>query len=104
MSEAARENVRLDRWLWAARMFRSRTLAADACDGGKVHVNGGAGDQTSYTLDGFRISDPVTGRLEARMNGNKFKANTVIAIKLARAVYFMLKNKEAFNQKKFLGF
>jgi hypothetical protein len=27
------------------------------------------------------------------MNGNKFKANTVIAIKLARAAFFMLKNK-----------
>lgn len=32
--------VRLDRWLWASRAFRSRTLAADACDGGKVEVNG----------------------------------------------------------------
>jgi transposase len=36
-------------------------------------------------------------RLEARMNGNKFKANAVLAIKLARAVYFMLKNKTAFD-------
>ncbi len=31
--------VRLDRWLWAARFYRSRTLAAEACDGGKVEVN-----------------------------------------------------------------
>jgi transposase len=36
-------------------------------------------------------------RLEARMGGNKFKANTVLAIKLARAVYFMLKTKTAFD-------
>ncbi len=34
------EKVRLDRWLWAARFFKSRTLAAKACDGGKVDVNG----------------------------------------------------------------
>ena len=32
---------------------------------------------------------PLAQRLEAKMNGNKFKANTVIAIKLARAAFFM---------------
>src|SRR5262249_27687435 len=35
---------------------------------GRVHVNGGASEQTNFTLDGFNISDPVTGRFEARMN------------------------------------
>ena len=32
--------VRVDKWLWAAHFFKSRTLAAAACDGGKVDVNG----------------------------------------------------------------
>jgi ribosome-associated heat shock protein Hsp15 len=36
------DDVRLDRWLFAARFFKSRTLAAAACDGGKVDVNGQA--------------------------------------------------------------
>jgi len=32
--------VRLDKWLWAARFFKTRQLAHDAIDGEKVHVNG----------------------------------------------------------------
>jgi len=32
--------VRLDKWLWAARFFRTRTLAAEAIDAGRVEVNG----------------------------------------------------------------
>jgi len=36
----APDKVRLDRWLWAARFFKTRSAAATAIDGGKVQVNG----------------------------------------------------------------
>lgn len=34
------ERVRVDRWLWAARFFRTRSAATEAVIGGRVHVNG----------------------------------------------------------------
>ena len=39
-AEGGGSTLRVDRWLWCTRHFKSRTLAAEAVAGGKVHVNG----------------------------------------------------------------
>jgi transposase len=48
------------------------------------------------------VIGPLSQRLEARL-GNKFKANTVLAIKLARAVYFMLKSRTVFDPQRLVA-
>jgi ribosome-associated heat shock protein Hsp15 len=34
------DSVRLDKWLWAARFFKTRSMAREAVSGGKIHLNG----------------------------------------------------------------
>jgi len=60
--EGGGDRLRIDRWLWCTRLFKSRTLAAEAVGGGKVHVNGrrvkpahavGIGDTVTITRPGF---------------------------------------------------
>ncbi|AGI26557.1 heat shock protein [Pseudomonas sp. ATCC 13867] len=40
MSEKDDDKVRLDKWLWAARFYKTRSLAKEAIEGGKVHCRG----------------------------------------------------------------
>ncbi|NHZ33784.1 RNA-binding S4 domain-containing protein [Massilia rubra] len=49
------DNVRIDKWLWAARFFKTRSLATDAVDTGKVR------------LDGERIKPARTVKLEDKL-------------------------------------
>ncbi|MFC2992601.1 ribosome-associated heat shock protein Hsp15 [Halomonas sp. MA07-2] len=44
------DSVRLDKWLWAARFFKTRGLAKKAIEGGKVHYNG-ARAKTSRSVE-----------------------------------------------------
>lgn len=44
------DGIRLDKWLWQARFFKSRALAAEICGKGRVRVNGQPTDKAHYQL------------------------------------------------------
>jgi ribosome-associated heat shock protein Hsp15 len=58
-------DVRIDKWLWAARFFKSRTFAATACAGGKVDVNGDAAKPSKTVRPGdlLQITLPRSRRI-----------------------------------------
>ena len=71
------KKVRIDKWLWSVRIFKSRTMATDACKSGKVRVND-APVKASYMLtrgelikvrkDGFNLEFKVIELLQKRVS------------------------------------
>jgi ribosome-associated heat shock protein Hsp15 len=49
------DSIRLDKWLWAARVFKTRSLASTACDGGKVDINAETAKPARRVRAGDRI-------------------------------------------------
>jgi transposase len=66
---------------------------------GNPYLRWAFGEAALIAKRDHKLIGPLADRLEARM-GNKFKANTVLAIKLARAVYFMLKSHTVFDAQR----
>ncbi len=69
--------VRVDKWLWAVRIFKSRTMSTDACKSGKVRVNEVAvkqsfsvtlGDKIEVRKNGFIFTFKVNQLLERRVS------------------------------------
>ena len=55
--------ARLDKWLWAVRIFKTRSLAADACKNGRVTINGALAKPARTVKEGDEVSvrkPPVT--------------------------------------------
>ena len=76
----ANQEARIDKWLWAARIYKTRTLAADACKNGRITINGAqtkpsrtvkVGDKVgvkkppiTYT---FLVKQPIEKRVGAKL-------------------------------------
>lgn len=78
-------SVRVDKWLWAARFYKTRQLATEAVAGGHVHLNGervkagrkiAVGDQLAISKAGMSWDIQIDGLLEKR-----------VSAKLAQSLY-----------------
>ena len=72
--------ARLDKWLWAARIYKTRTLAADACKNGRVSINGAQAKPSRTVKEGdkvtvrkapvnytFRVKQAIENRVGAKL-------------------------------------
>lgn len=55
------EATRVDRWLWAVRVYKTRTAATDACRGGHVRVDGSPAKPATTVRVGSRVDATVHG-------------------------------------------
>jgi len=60
--------TRLDKWLWAARFFKTRTLAAKACELGRIEAN----QQLARSSREVRVGDMLSIRNEGATSKSKF--------------------------------
>ena len=68
MAGETSDKVRIDKWLWAARFYKTRSLATDAVDGGKIQLNG----------EGVKPAKPVKIGDEVRIRSGPYEYVVVV--------------------------
>ena len=72
--------ARIDKWMWAVRIFKTRTIAAEACKKGRISINGALGKGCPYGEPGdviqvrkppvtysFKVLQPIEKRVGAKL-------------------------------------
>ncbi len=75
MSTPPEERMRIDKWLWCVRLYKSRSIASDACRDGHIRMQDKpvkpshlvqAGDRLLVKKDGYNLQYEITGLLRSR--------------------------------------
>lgn len=94
------EGVRMDKWLWAARLFKTRAIAADAIKGGKVKINDTAVKPSREVKEGDIIQVQIE-QLHKVVEVKSVIKNRVPA-KMVPEVYNDLTPKEEYERIEFM--
>lgn len=90
------EKTRVDKWLWAVRIFKSRTIAIDACKSGKIFIN-----DVAIKASHWISPDTI---VEVRKNGYRFQFKVLkiiekrVSAALASPCYENLTTEEELNK------
>jgi len=94
------DDLRIDKWLWCARLFKTRSLAADACKGGKVRI----GNATVKPSHEVRQGDEIQVQIEQLHKVVRVKTlvNNRVPAKQVIEVYEDVTPKEEYERIEFM--
>jgi len=96
-------SMRLDKWLWAARFFKTRQLAIEAINGGKVHVNGQRTKPGKSISTGTRLTitkEPYTWEIDViRLDQQRRSAELATSLYMEQAASLERRLAEIENRR-----
>ena len=95
------DELRIDKWLWAVRIFKTRTMAGDACRAGKVKIDGNAVKPSRI----LKLADEMTVSIGPLLRTIKVKAliHNRVSAKLVPDALEDLTPQEEYERIKFMN-